>query len=109
LKSLVKRDFEAGNLPNLATRAKAVALALGDTVARGRIGSLGFMSPKATTFEEWWKVASPKAKTRLVSDDRHWKEFTDDEHRAIARALSPCPFRGPVPTPKEEEEAHSEA
>jgi hypothetical protein len=109
LKSLVKRDFEEKNLPNLATRAKAVAAALGDTVARGRIGSLGYMESGVDTFDKWWRVASPKHKSRLVSDDRHWKEFSDDEHRAIARALSPCPFRGNVPTPKEEEDAHQEA
>jgi len=102
-RTLVKRDLEGEQLMGLPVRAKAVALALGDTVARGRIGSLGMMREEVTTFEQWWAVATNKMKSRLVSDQRIHKEFSEEEHAAIARALSPCPFRGTVPSPKEEE------
>jgi hypothetical protein len=108
-RTLVKSDLEGKNRENLAQRAKAVALALGDTTARGRIGSLSYMRDGHDTFEKWWKVAPPKCKARLVMDDKHWKDLSDEDYSAIAKALDPCPFRGTVPTPKEEEHEAEEA
>jgi hypothetical protein len=103
-KSLVKKDFEGGDQEKLARRAKAVALALTDTTARGRIGSLKLMHEGVDTFDKWWSGAEPKYKTRLLADSKHWKEFTPAEHLALAKALPECPFRGVVPTPSAEED-----
>jgi hypothetical protein len=106
-RSLVKRDF-LGTQEELVKRAVAVAAALGDTTARGRIGSLNLMRDGVKDFDEWWKVAPPSPKARLLSDKKHYDEFSTEDKALLGRALSNCPFRGTVPTPKEEEEDQEE-
>jgi len=102
-KTLVKKDFE-GTDEELSKRASAVAKALGDTAARGRIGSLKYMRRGIDTFEKWWTQAPGKAKTRLLMELRHHKDLTDEDHTRFANVVKSCPFRGFVPTPSEEEE-----
>jgi hypothetical protein len=108
LKTLVKRDFEEKDKTKFAARVKAVAEALGDTTARGRIGSLKLMAEGVDTFEKWWRAASPGHKTRLLTDAKHYKEFTREDSAAVAAAIPECPFRGPVPAPAPEEEDEGE-
>jgi hypothetical protein len=104
LKSLVKKDFDGKNKQELAKRAKAVALALTDTTARGRIGSLKLMREGIDTFDKWWRGAPPEWKSRLLSDSKHYKELDEEDHIALAECLPESPFRGTVPTPSPEEE-----
>jgi len=106
-KSLVKSDF-AGTSDMLASRVAAVAAALGDTTARGRIGSLKLMVEGVDTFEEWWRQAPSSRKTRLVTDAKHHKELTAEDHAAFAAVVPGCPFRGSVPTPTHEEHESDE-
>jgi len=108
LKSLVKRDFDEKDPKKFATRVLAVAKALGDTTARGRIGSLKLMTEGIDTFEKWWEVANPAHKARLLTDAKHFKEFTRDEFVLIANSIPECPFRGSVPAPTPEEEDEEE-
>jgi hypothetical protein len=102
-KTLTKVDFEATD-EKLSARANAVALALTDTVARGRVGSLRFMIEGVDTFEEWWSSASPSEKSRLLMDGKHHSTITDADHLKLSRLLVQCPFRGPVPSPSAEDE-----
>jgi hypothetical protein len=103
LRSLTKRDFEGDAINNLQARAEAVAKALTDTVARGRIGSLKLMIEGVDTFETWWKRAPHRDKSRLLTDGKHFEQLTDADHAALAARLTSCPFRGSVPTPTHEE------
>jgi len=103
-KSLVKKDFEKGSIDKLSARVAAVAAALGDTTARGRIGSLKLMHEGVDTFDKWWSGANPAQKARLLSDNKHFKEFSDDDCKILARQIPGSPFRGSVPTPTPEEE-----
>jgi len=102
-KSLCKEDFSKSDL-NLSARAEAVAKALTDTVARGRIGSLKLMIEGCDTFEKWWKDAAPSEKSRLLADKKHHDSFTESDHIRLNKIMVKCPFRGPVPTPSPEEE-----
>jgi len=101
-KSLVPEDFL--DKSKLAERAKAVALALTDTVARGRIGSLKLMHEGVDTFDKWWSGALPPMKTRIFMDEKHHKKLTDADHLLFASVVTQCPFRGSVPTPSGDEE-----
>jgi len=105
-KSLVKDDLDGAvtNDADLIKRVSAVAEALTDTVARGRIGSLKFMRAGVDNFEKWWSVAPAESKTRILMDEKHHKQLTDAHHARFASVVGKCPFRGPVPTPTEEEE-----
>jgi len=102
-KSLVKEDFLKSD-QYLLDRAKAVAEALNDTTARGRIGSLNLMVEGVDTFEEWWKSAAPTEKSRLLMDKKHHETLIDAEHVKLSELMKVCPFRGPVPTHTSEEE-----
>jgi len=104
LKTLVSRDFDEKDPEKFKARVLAVAKALGDQTARGRIGSLKLMAEGVDTFEKWWSVASCSDKSRLLSDAKQHKTFTRENHAAVAAAFSECPFRGPVPTPAPEED-----
>jgi hypothetical protein len=104
LRTLVKRDLEETDQKKLSLRIMAVAKALGDTTARGRIGSLKLMAEGVDTFEKWWEVANPAQKVRLLTDAKHFKEFTREEIAFIADSIPGCPFRGSVPTPTPEED-----
>jgi len=108
LKSLTIKDFEEKDKEKFTARVLAVAKALGDTTARGRIGSLKMMIEGVDTFEDWWDEASPAQKARLLSDAKHYKEFGRGEMSAIADSLPACPFRGSVPTPTPEEDSKEE-
>jgi len=110
-KSLVPKDLKADETSNdaLKARASAVAEALTDTVARGRIGSLKFMRKNVDTFEKWWAGAPAQMKTRLLMDGKHHASLTAADHSRFASVVTECPFRGPVPTPTEEEEEPEEA
>lgn len=105
-KSLVTRDLKAAETSDedLRIRASAVAEALTDTVARGRIGSLKFMRKGVDTFEKWWRGAPAEMKTRLLMDQKHHAAASQSDHIRFAEVVTTCPFRGPVPTPSEEEE-----
>jgi hypothetical protein len=107
-KSLVKADFSDERIKVLAKRAAEIAAALGDTTARGRIGSLKMMSEGIDTFDKWWVEAEPVHKTRLLSDSKHHKMLTAEDHAAFAAAVPLCPFRGSVPTPTHEEDEEDE-
>lgn len=102
-KSLRLEDFSLTD-SQLVARAKAVAAALGDSTARGRIGSLNLMVEGVDKFEDWWKSAAPSEKTRLLSDKKHHDTFAEKDHFRLNGLLSVCPFRGPVPSTPEEEE-----
>lgn len=102
-RSLVKKDFEGGDKKKLLERVVAVATALGSDNARGRIGSLNLMRDGITAFDKWWSVAPGSAKAKLLADGKHWKQFTRSETDLLGSVSSNCPFRGTVPTPKEEE------
>jgi hypothetical protein len=102
-KTLCKEDFLKTD-EALSARALAVAKALTDTTARGRIGSLKLMIEGCDTFENWWDAAAPAEKTRLLADKKHHESFTEEDHIRLNKILQVCPFRGPVPTPTEEEE-----
>jgi len=110
-KSLVPKDLKASETSNedLKARAVAVAEALTDTVARGRIGSLKYMRKNVDTFEKWWSGAPAQMKTRLLMDGKHHASLTEADHTRFASVVTTCPFRGPVPTPTEEEEEPEEA
>lgn len=105
-KSLVAIDFDASKTDDksLKARVTAVAEALTDTAARGRIGSLKFMRKDLDTFEKWWKAVPAPTKTRLLMDGKHHSALTGEDHARFASVITTCPFRGPVPTPSEEEE-----
>lgn len=109
-KSLVPKDLKADetNDSDLKDRAVAVAEALTDTVARGRIGSLKYMRKGVDTFEKWWANAQPSMKTRVLMDGKHHAALTAADHARFASVVTTCPFRGPVPTPTEEEEETEE-
>jgi len=92
----------------LLARANAVAKAVGDNTARGRIGSLRFMRDGVDTFEEWWSGASPNEKARLITDKKHLDSFQDSWVIRLSDIMDKCPFRGPVPKPSEEEEEEDE-
>jgi len=102
-KSLCKEDFLLSD-KLLLSRALAVAKELGDTTARGRIGSLKFNVDGSATIEEWWSDASVGEKSRLLSDKRHHDSFSLEQHTRLGELLKQCPFRGPLLTPPEEEE-----
>jgi len=102
-KSLCKEDFNGDN-DSLFARATAVAGALGDTTARGRIGSLKMMIEGVDTFEDWWSGASASEKVRLLSDKKHHDLFSEGELTRVSALLTRSPFRGTVPSPSEEEE-----
>jgi hypothetical protein len=106
-KSLVKGDF-SGTAETLKARALAVAKALGDTTARGRIGSLKLMLEGVDTFEKWWVDAPDSSKSRLLMDAKHHNDLTSDDHSSLARVLVGSPFRGSVPTPSEDGEEEDE-
>lgn len=105
-KSLVASDFDPSKTDDKALKARvsAVAEALTDTAARGRIGSLKFMRKDLDTFEKWWAAVPAPSKTRLLMDGKHHAGLTVADHARFASVISTCPFRGPVPTPSEEEE-----
>jgi len=108
-KSLRKEDFSLDN-QKLIARAEAVAKALGDSTARGRIGSLNLMIEGVDTFERWWSDAAPAEKSRLLTDKKHHDTFTDEEHIRLNKLLVQCPFRGPVPPlPQDEEEEQAKS
>jgi len=110
-KSLVPKDLKAAETgdEDLRKRASAVAEALTDSVARGRIGSLKFMRKGVDSFEKWWAVVPPVVKTRLLMDGKHHASLAASDHARFASVVTTCPFRGPVPTPTEEEEDEEEA
>jgi hypothetical protein len=99
-KSLTKEDFKDPG--TLVSRTAEVASALKDTTARGRIGSLNLMLEGIDTFEKWWTAAPPSSKTRLLMDEKHYKQLTDVEHLRFSEVVTSCPFRGAVPAPAPE-------
>jgi len=102
-KSLIKKDFEDG-AEKVKERALAVAKALGSTTAKGRIGSQKLMIEEVDTFEGWWKVAPASAKIKLFTDKKHLESLDKDDIANFGKLMNgKCPFRGSVPTPKEEE------
>jgi len=102
-RTLTKEDFALTD-EKLLARALAVASALGDTTARGRIGSLKFTIEEAKTFDEWWSdVGSPFEKTRLLMDKKHHESVTADQQRKLCSLVVNCPFRGPLLPPSDEE------
>jgi hypothetical protein len=108
-KSICKDDFK-GTDDEVKARILAVAKNIGDTTARGRIGSLKMMIEGVDTFENWWKGASASEKSRLLSDKKHHDTFSDADHIRLANLARICPFRGTVPTLNQnEEEEESEA
>jgi hypothetical protein len=109
--SLTKRDFEDDNDNNLYTRAIAIAKAIGDQKARGRIGSLNLMMEGVDTFESWWDNSTPREKTRILSDKKHHDELTVEQIVRFGTIFNdkPCPFRGPVPKKEQEEEEEKQA
>jgi hypothetical protein len=102
-KSLTKKDLE-GDDNSLRSRAIEIGKALGDTTARGRIGSLKMFIEGEDTFAGWWSRASAAEKSRLFSDKKHHDEFTEPDHLRIAKVVGQCPFRGSVPSQTEEKE-----
>jgi len=102
-KSLVKADFADGPL-KLAERTRAVAQALTDTTARGRIGSLKLFVEGADSFEKWWSASPNNNKVRLFVDQKRYKELNQSDFDLFGQSVSECPFRGSVPTPTEEED-----
>jgi hypothetical protein len=102
-RSLCKEDLLLSD-EKLIARALAVAKELGDTVARGRIGSLKFAVEGAKTFDDWWSGASIGEKTRLLTSKAHHESFTKEQHARLIKLLPQCPFRGPLLTSSEEEE-----
>jgi len=106
-KTLCKKDFEGTSDTQLKQRVLAVAKALGDTTARGRIGSLKMMIEGVDTFEEWWQDASAAEKTRLLSDKKHHSTFSEADYLRVG-SVTNCPFRGSVPTPSQDEEEEEE-
>lgn len=107
-RSLTKEDFNLSD-EKLVTRALEVSKALGDTVARGRIGSLKFAVEGADTLEKWWSGASVGEKSRLLSDKKHHDSFTAEEHKRLSNLLRESPFRGSLlSSPEEEDEEEDE-
>jgi len=104
-KSICKKDFE-GNDSSILNRARSIANTIGDTTARGRVGSMGLARKGKDTFESWWNGAGGKRKLRLLSDKKHYESFSDEDFARFDKILVECPFRGAVP-PLEEEEAEA--
>jgi hypothetical protein len=103
-KTLRKEDLGLNDL-QLYARAQAVANNLGDSTARGRIGSLKLMIEECDTFEKWWQCSSAADKTRLITDKKHFESLTKPEIIRLGEILKDKQlFRGPVPTPPTEEE-----
>jgi hypothetical protein len=103
-KTLVKSDFEGGP-EKLKARALAVATAIGDTTARGRIGSLGLMRDGISDFNEWWNKAPPSPKARLLMDAKNHNSVDKASFTLLSEVLKDqCPFRGPVPTPSQDDD-----
>lgn len=107
-KTLRKEDLQLGD-KDLLARAIAVAKALGDSTARGRIGSLNLMMEGVDTFEKWWPLAAASERTRLLMDKKHHDTLDDAEHLRVSALVGQCPFRGPVPQLPEEEEEEKAA
>jgi hypothetical protein len=102
-KSLVKSDFE-GSETDLVARANAVAKAMGDTTARGRIGSLKMFIDGCDTMEKWWDASAPAEKARLFMDKKHHDTISEEMFLSFDKNVSKCPFLGPVPDPSQEKE-----
>lgn len=90
---------DADDVDNLETRIKAVAMKLGSSVALGRIGSLKMHFEGVQSFEDWWSLAQPDQKVKLVMDDKHWKATSAEQAAVILGKLGEVgsPFRGPLP------------
>jgi len=101
-RSLTADDFNDGDEKVLA-RTLAIAKLQTDTVARGRIGSLKLMLDGADTFKNWWAVASSENKLRLFTDKKHLEGIAKPMQLRFGGIVKECPFRGPIPTPSEEE------
>jgi len=101
-KTLTPKDLD-GTDDQIVARALAVARELGDTTARGRIGSLNFMIEGVNKFEDWWSRAPSPQRVRLLTDQKNFDKMTVEQKSKIARLVTQPPFRGTVPTPKEEE------
>jgi hypothetical protein len=102
-RSLTVRDLEDDK--KLEVRIAAVAKELGSTSVAGRIGSLQLYIEGADTFEGWWALATPLAKMQIFVQKRYQSGFDAKQLAALAAKLpSVCPFRGTVPTPKEEDD-----
>lgn len=101
-RSLCARDLEVDG--DLIGRIRSVADAIGATAAAGRIGSMQLYIDGCETFDDWWSKAKPGDKARLLMDEKNANALTSEQRSLIASKLGgQCPFRGPVPTPKEEE------
>jgi len=98
-RSLCMEDFSDNE--KLLARAKEVAKAIGGASAAGRIGSLNLMIEGCNTFDSWWLKADPEDRIRLLSDQKHYDQFGTSEKRK-GELIQKSPFRGSVPTPKEE-------
>jgi hypothetical protein len=98
-RSLCTEDFEDNN--TFLERVKAVAKAIGSASASGRIGSLGLAVSGLSTFEEWWEEASPDTRVRLLTDQKHYEQLSSSQKKK-GELIQRSPFRGTVPTPKEE-------
>jgi hypothetical protein len=104
VRSLSVRDLEPANIGRISQRIQSVATAIGPTAAAGRIGSAQLTLEGANNFKKWWSVSPPPNKVRLLTSDKHFKELSQAQILGLAEHLpDESPFRGPVPTPKEEE------
>jgi hypothetical protein len=101
-RSLTADDFKDGP-SKVRARTLAIAREQTDTVARGRIGSMGLMIPGCNTFEKWWNQADSESKLRLFTDKKHFDSIPSPARSHFHEAVPVCPFRGTVPTPQEEE------
>lgn len=105
IRSLTESDFDVKTSDEaFLKRVAAVAAAIGDTRARGRIGSLQLMVEGVNTFEEWWRVAPNKSKALLLMDGKRVNQLTPTDGSRLGRLVVQCPFRGTVPSPSEEAE-----
>jgi len=104
VRSLSVRDLEPGRQGTISQRIAAVAKAIGPTSAAGRIGSCQLTLEGANNFKKWWTATSLENKVRLLTSDKHFKELSKVQVLDLASHLpDESPFRGSVPTPKEEE------
>jgi len=87
---------------------RSVANAVGDTTARGRIGSMGLSLTDVDNFSDWWSLADGAQKARLLSDKRHYEELSKEDRLRLNKLFKECPFRGSVPPKEEAEETPKE-
>jgi hypothetical protein len=91
-KTLTKEDLSK-TPQEFAARARAVADACEGGTLVGRVRTSGAFNGSVTTsFQNWWRDASPRDRMSALVIPSKAREFTDEDVQKFSNL--PCPFRG---------------